>query len=63
MSAEVRVFLFFLDDFDLLGKVLRIRIAVEVSIGGLSKPVGASSKLVREVSIVVFLGVLFMIFF
>ena len=58
MTGEVGVVFLLLDDFDLLGEVLGVRVAEEVAVGGLAEPVVASFELVRDVLVVVFLGVL-----
>jgi hypothetical protein len=58
LTTVVRIILLLVDDFDLFGEVLRVRIAKEVAIGGLAEPVGASLELVGDVGVVVLLGFL-----
>lgn len=43
----------FLYDFDLLGEVLRVGVAVEVLVGGSAEPVGFGSELIREIGVVI----------
>lgn len=58
MTGEVRVIFLLLDDLHLLGEVFRIRVAEEVAVGSLTEPVGSCFELVRNILVVVFLGVL-----
>lgn len=54
--VEGQLLVSFFKNFDFLGLVLRVGIAIEASIGGLSVPVGTRLQLICMVSIVIFLG-------
>lgn len=51
---EIRVLLFHFNHFHFLSEVFRIGLSIKVSISRVSIPIVASSKLIREVGIVIF---------
>ena len=62
MARIVRLVLQLLDQLHLLGEVLRVGVIESVVVGGLPEPVRVCSKLIWEVSIIVFQGVFLYVF-
>lgn len=57
--SEVRIILLLFNNLNLFGHVLRVRVAVEVAVGGPSEPVVAGLQLIVEVFIVIAFGLFF----
>jgi hypothetical protein len=58
LMLKVRIILFFLNNFDLFGHILRIRVAEEIAVGCSSVPIVASFELI----IVIFIVITFWLF-
>lgn len=52
--VKVRVVFLLLNNFDLLGVIFRIRVAIETSIGSFAEPVVSSFKLIWEICVIIF---------